>query len=66
MQLPISFSNNDYMVFGQSERTDNGYPNTFIGGVYNKQSDHRTFTYATSYSSQTESVTNDLFFAIGY
>ena len=54
------------MVFCQSERTDNGYPNTFVGGVYNKQSDHRTFTYATSYNSQTESVTNDLFFAIGY
>jgi len=66
LAFDLSFSNKNYFVFCQSERTDNGYPNTFVGGVYNKQNDNRTFTYATSYNSQSESVTNDIFFAIGY
>lgn len=66
LSFPVSFSNTNYLVFCNSERTDNGYPNTFIGGVYNKQSDNKTFTYATSYNSQSETVCNDIFFGIGY
>ncbi|WP_439895607.1 gp53-like domain-containing protein [Treponema bryantii] len=66
LSFDLSFSNKDYFVFGQSERTDNSYPNTFVGGAYNKQNDNRTFYYATSYNSQSESVTNDIFFGIGY
>ena len=66
ISLPIAFTNNNYYVWGGSERTDDGNPNCFIGGAYNKQNDYKTFTYATSYNFQNESVTNDIFYVEGY
>lgn len=60
--LPISFSNNNYMLFSQVQGKTS-YANAFAGGDWNRQSDYKTFYSGESYNSYNGYVQ---FFAIGY
>ena len=63
ISFPISFSNNDYILMAQTQSSTSSYANGFIGGDYNRQSDHRTFYTDNSYHSYTGYYQ---FIAIGY